>query len=268
MTTQDHATRGQVNSSAAEIYEAFFVPALFGQWPETVLDRAGLSTGDAVLDVGCGTGILARAAERRLEGSGSVIGIDMNDGMLAVAGRTSERVSWQRGAAEQLAFPDGHFDRVVSQFALMFFDDQKAAVAEMARVAKPGGTITVATWARVEESPGYHAMVEVLERTCGSEAAAALLAPFTVGTVDALQRIMTDAMSNTVVTRHDGIARFESIEDWVHTDVRGWTLADMISDEQFTELLDSATTELAQFVDSRGRVCFPAPALIASATKR
>ena len=57
MSELDAATHGQVNQSAAEVYEAFFVPALFGQWPERVLDAAGLSPGDDVLDVGCGTGI-------------------------------------------------------------------------------------------------------------------------------------------------------------------------------------------------------------------
>ena len=88
MNELDAATHGQVNQSAAEVYEAFFVPALFGQWPERVLDAAGLSPGDDVLDVGCGTGILARAAARRLNDSGSVTGIDINDGMLTIARRS------------------------------------------------------------------------------------------------------------------------------------------------------------------------------------
>ena len=59
------AARGQVAAPAAEVYEAFFVPALFGQWTPIMLERSGTRTGDHVLDVGCGTGVLARAARGR-----------------------------------------------------------------------------------------------------------------------------------------------------------------------------------------------------------
>ena len=177
MSKLDAATTGQVTATAAETYETFFVPALFGQWPDRVLDVAGLSAGDDVLDVGCGTGIVARAAARRLDGTGSVTGVDINDGMLTVARRACEPVTWQLGPAEELPFAARSFDRVVSQFALMFFADQTAAVAEMARVVRPGGTVTVVTWAGIEQSPGYAAMVGLLEQTlrrrhrCGPERA-------------------------------------------------------------------------------------------------
>lgn len=69
------ATRGQVSGSAAEIYEAFFLPALFAQWPEHVLDAAGVGPGDHVLDVGTGTGVLARAASQRVGAEEEVIGL-------------------------------------------------------------------------------------------------------------------------------------------------------------------------------------------------
>ena len=51
-------TTGQVTESAARVYERFFVPALFGQWPEQVLQIAGVTSGMRVLDVACGTGVL------------------------------------------------------------------------------------------------------------------------------------------------------------------------------------------------------------------
>ena len=265
MNELDAATAGQVSSTAAEVYEDFFVPTLFDQWPRHVLDAAGLSAGEDVLDVGCGTGILARVASRRLEGSGSVTAIDLNDGMLAVARRHAEPVTWEHGAAEQLPFPDGSFDRVVSQFAVMFFADQRAALTEMCRVTRRGGTITIATWASIDESPGYRAMADLLQRLLGDQAAAALTAPFTLGTPDELRAMAGAILPDLVVTRHDGLARFDSLETWIHTDVRGWTLADMINDDRYRELLAVAKSELANFVDHHGRVRFPAPALIASA---
>lgn len=265
MDELDSATTGQVKAAAAEIYDSFFVPALFDQWPLRVLDTAGLSAGDDVLDVGCGTGILARAAARRLAGSGSVVGIDVNDGMLAVANRVPEPVSWQRAPAEDLPFLDKSFDRVISQFALMFFTDQAAGLTEMARVTRPGGTITIATWAGIDQSPGYAAMVDLLARLFGDEPAGALMTPFSLGTEDKLKELMRRILPNTIVTTHEGQARFDSLEAWVHTDVRGWTLADMIDDDQCAELLAAARTELAEFVDADGCVRFPAPALIATA---
>ncbi|MGI9615449.1 MAG: class I SAM-dependent methyltransferase [Acidimicrobiales bacterium] len=251
-------------ASTAEVYEAFFVPALFDQWPEHVLAAAGLSAGDDVLDVGCGTGVLACDAARRLGGSGSTTGVDINDGMLAIARRASDAVTWRSGHAENLPFPDSSFDRVVSQFALMFFADKMASVAEMARVARPGGTITVATWASIDQSPGYAAMVDLVQRLFGDDAANALMAPFTLGTDEKVGEVLGDVLSNVAITRHEGVARFDSLEAWVHTDVRGWTLATMIDDDQYEQLLASARTELTDFVSASGEVRFAAPALIAT----
>jgi ubiquinone/menaquinone biosynthesis C-methylase UbiE len=208
---------------------------------------------------------LARAAARRLNDSGSVTGIDINDGMLTIARKASEPVTWRHGPAEHLPFPDHSFNRVVSQFALMFFADQKAGLQEMARVTRPGGTITIATWASIDQSPGYAAMVELLQRLFGDGVARALVAPFTLGTEEKLHDLIDKILPNATVAHHQGLARFGSLEAWVHTDVRGWTLADMIDDDQYAQLLAAAKKELADFVDTNGQVRFAAPALIATA---
>jgi ubiquinone/menaquinone biosynthesis C-methylase UbiE len=263
--TKPSPESGQVNAAAAEVYDEFFVPALFAQWPERVLDAAAIGSDDEVLDVGCGTGVLARAAARRTDGEGSVTGLDVNDGMLAVARQGADGIVWRQGSAESLPFPDRSFDRVVSQFALMFFTDPAAAVAEMARVLRPGGRVTIATWASVDENPGYAAMVDLLRRLFGDEAADALLAPFTIGTVSALRTLLEGAFPRVEVTRHEGTARFDSIDAWVHTDVRGWTLADLIDADDHQVLLEAARVEMDRFVGSGGHVAFTAPALIATA---
>lgn len=260
------AATGQVSASAAEIYQDFFVPAIFAQWPDRILDIAGLVAGDDVIDVGCGTGVLAAAAAARLDGTGSVVGLDANEGMLEVARRSSADVSWRLGTAESLPYPDSSFDRVVSQFALMFFEDAERAIGEMARVARAGGSVTVATWARVEESPGYASMVSLLGRLFGDREAEALLAPFTIGTSDRLAELLSAHFGDVSVRRSEGWARFDSLESWVHTDVRGWTLAGMIDDEQYERLLVAAHDELAEFVADDGSVRFAAPALVGTAT--
>ena len=261
------ATTGQVSTAAAELYEEFFVPALFGQWPSRLLDRAGIRRGDTVLDIGCGTGVLARAALARVGAQGEVVGVDPNDGMLAVARRTASEVTWLEGTAERLPLEDGSVDVVASQFALMFLPDTGAAVREMRRVLRPGGRIVLATWADVTASPGYDALVALLRRVVGDEPADALLAPFTVGTETALRAIVEPAFAGVEVDTWDGHARFPSVEAWLTTDIKAWTLEDLITDEQFTELLAQAPHALGQFCGPDGEVAFPAPAVVAVAWK-
>ena len=246
------------------MYERFFVPALFGQWPARLLNSAHVGAGDRVLDVGCGSGVLARAAYDVVGPGGVVEGVDPNAGMLAVARRVAPAIRWTQAAAEALPLETGSVDRVLSQFALMFFSDQAAAVSEMARVLRPGGQVCVATWAELRANPGYDAMVRLLRTLVGDAAADALVAPYTVGRPDDLSRIMQTAFSPVTVAALDGTAKFESVETWVDTDVLGWTLRDMVDDAQLDEIRREAPRALKRFCDDRGRVAFPVSALAAT----
>jgi len=259
----DEGLKGQVTRSAAEIYEEFFVPALFQQWAPIVADAAGIKAGQRVLDVACGTGVLAREAASR---GAPVTGLDRNEGMLAMARRIAPAVEWKTGRAEQLPFPDAGFDAVVSQFGLMFFDDRAQALREMRRVLKPGGRLAVAVWDRLENSPGYAAMAALLERLFGPRIAGELHAPFALGDADALRALFAEAgLGKAKVATHAGTARFPSIESWVRTDVKGWTLADLIDDDQYALLQREAAVALRRYAKVDGIVMFDAPALIVSA---
>jgi SAM-dependent methyltransferase len=184
----DASQQGQVTRSAADIYEEFFVPALFAAWPGPVADAAGIGPGQKVLDVACGTGVLAREAASRVRPGGTVTGLDRNDGMLAVARRKAPEIEWRQGEAEALPFPDGRFDAVVSQFGLMFFEDRVLALAEMWRVLGPGGRLAVAVWDALERTPGYAAMTALLQRLFGARIADALRAPYCLGDPDTCAR--------------------------------------------------------------------------------
>lgn len=208
--------RGQVAASAAEIYEQFFVPALFIDWPSHVLAAAEVRAGHRVLDVACGTGILARAAERVVGGSGAVVGVDINGGMLAVARSKSATIAWKNGAAESLPFDAASFDRVVSQFGLMFFQDRAKAVSEMLRVVCPGGRVGGAVWASLDATPGYATGAEVLRDLFGSEVAKSIEAPYCLGDTHALKALFAEAGVEEVSVRTvTGKARFSSVESWI-----------------------------------------------------
>ncbi len=258
----DDAARGQVATSAAEVYEEFFVPALFGQFAASTVTLTGVGVGGRLLDVGTGTGVVARTALEKVGPSGHVVGLDINPAMLDVARQLSDGVTWVHGAAEDIPADDDSFDAVVCQFALMFLERPRDAVAEMARVVRSGGRVVVSTWANVSQSPGYAAMVELLDREIGPAAADALLAPFSIGTEDELAARFDGCLDVVEVRTQPGVARFRSLEAWLYTDVRGWTLSDMIDDAAFERLVVAARHRLQRFVGSDGRVEFPAPAII------
>jgi ubiquinone/menaquinone biosynthesis C-methylase UbiE len=260
--------RGQVRASAAKIYDEFFVPALFAQWPERVLDAAAVNPGQRVLDVACGTGVLARAAAQRVRQAGTVTGLDVNEGMLAVARRHEAGIEWRQGRAEALPFEAERFDAALSQFGLMFFDDPRQALREMKRVLRRGGKLAVAVWDSLEHTPGYAAMTALLKRLFGEEIAGALRAPYRLGDRRVLAALCAQAgLANVAIDTVDGTARFPSIASWVRTDIKGWTLADRIDDAQFAHLAAEAETALRPFVAADGGVEFAHPAHIVSASK-
>ena len=132
-------------TNPAEGYESYMVPTLFAPWAARLIEAANPVSGERVLDVGCGTGIVARQVASRVGANGTVTGIDPNPNMLAVARTAAARdgvaIEWLEGGAEKLPFADHSFDVVLSQFALMFFTDKVAALAEMRRVGKDKLTV-------------------------------------------------------------------------------------------------------------------------------
>ena len=214
-TTGAHAT-GQITATAAQVYEAFFVPALFDQWPSRVVEAACIGAGDRVLDVACGTGVLARSLAARVGAQGSVTGLDLNDGMLEVASRKAPQITWRQGRAEQLPFENERFDAVVSQFGLMFFADRRAALQEMMRVLRPGGRLAVAVWDALDNSPGLcggdtpaATLVRRMHRRCF----ASTICPGRC--TAAAQAFMEAGIADFEIATHAGAASFPSIQSWI-----------------------------------------------------
>ena len=117
----------QLEGSAAELYERYLVPAITAKWAEDLIVRAQPRAGESVLDIACGTGVVARLAARRVAARGQVTGLDLNAGMLAVARRVPNEgppINWIEGSALDLPFPSDSFDVVLCQLGLQFFPDR------------------------------------------------------------------------------------------------------------------------------------------------
>ncbi len=260
-------TKEEIES--AQAYENFLVPALFEKWPSIILDSVILKPGDKILDVACGTGILAREASKRVKPEGSATGLDASPGMLTVAKQIDPDVNWVRGQAEMLPFPDESFDVVVSQFGLMFFSDKIKSIREMLRVLVPGGKLAVAVWHDLDHSVPYKIEVELLERMAGSNAANALRAPFVLGDKNELKKLFTDAGVNHIEIRtHNVTANFPEIRSMIEADLRGWlpVMGVVLSDELIEKILNEAETALKQFKNEDGKVSFDSPGHIVTIT--
>ncbi len=254
---------------AARAYEALFVPALFQQWAPTVADAARIESGDRVLDIACGTGVLAREAARRTGPSGRVAGLDPNAGMLAVARCLAPGIDWRDGTAEVLPFPDHSFDVVVCQFGLMFFSDRDKAVREMLRVMVRGGRCAVAVWDVVENAPAFATLVGLLDHIAGKAAGDALRAPFALGDKNALAALFKGAGANSVnITTGDGAARFPNMREFIEAELRGWLpiMGVVLPEPQIDRILAEAETLLARYVTADG-LAFDISAHLATCTR-
>lgn len=264
------STASAAEVAAARAYDDLHVPALFAQWAPRLLDAAGAGPGDRVLDVACGTGIVARTALERVGTGGAVSGVDPQPGMLAVAADHTPSVDWQQGVAETLPCDDATFDAVVSQFGIMFFLDRAQSVREMLRVVRPGGGVAVAAWDALERSDAYPEAVDLLARRAGEAAADALRAPFVLGDANALEALLREAGGEDVaVERHVGTARFPSLRVMVEADLRGWlpVMGVTLEEPLIQDILAEAESVLARYVQPSGEMVFDAPALIASARR-
>jgi len=226
-------------SNPAENYEIGAVPVLFSPWASKLVQSANPQPGERVLDVGCGTGIVARRAAPRVGSDGKVAGLDLNPNMLAVAraaaGREGLAIQWHEGPAEKLSFPDGSFDLVLCQFALMFFADRRASLAEMHRVLAKDGRVSLSVWQGLDCHPFYQTLHEVIQRRLGMSGVQEI---FALGRTGELRTLLAEAGFQRVEIEPVSLtARFPNPEQFLEGEIE----------------LDTAAVPSMQHLDSQAR---------------
>jgi len=248
----------QVSTEAAEIYEEKFVPALFGEWAEHVIAAADVRPGEAVIDVACGTGIVARAAADRVGETGRVVGLDLNEGMLAVARRIRPDIEWHHGDVGDLPFPTASFDTALCQAALMYFPDRVKALREMARVVKSDGVVVAQVWGPLDAQVAYRRFADIAARHAGPQAPEVVGSYFSLGDLDLVEDLFAQAglaVSGTVT--RTGAVRFASIDEFVAAEIEGSPLIDQIDDEAYERIRSECREELGGYSAEGGKTEIP-----------
>jgi ubiquinone/menaquinone biosynthesis C-methylase UbiE len=165
---------------------------------------AALRPGERVLDVACGTGVVARLASQEVGATGTVAGLDVNPGMLAVARSATPPdmfIEWHEASAEAMPLPDASFDVVLCQMGLQFMPDKHAALSEMRRVLVRGGRLIL-------NVPGpaprlFTIMGEALARHVDAEAAGFVNHVFSLHDTAEIQNLVGGASFHDVSVQSD-----------------------------------------------------------------
>jgi ubiquinone/menaquinone biosynthesis C-methylase UbiE len=259
-----------------ENYERYLVPSIFAPWALDLVEVAALRPGERVLDIACGTGIVARTAARRLSDGASVVGLDLSAPMLEVArlAAKAEEVAaeWREGSAVKLPLADATFDVVFCQQGLQFFPDRPTALREMRRILAPSGRLVLSVWREIERSPGFAVLADALTHHIGPEAGALMTSgPFVLSNSEALRTLIGEASFSDITIRPAlKTLRFPSPDEFALRYASGSALASLVADaddDARTGFLAEVKEKLQRYVDDQG-LAFPIESNVAVAVAR
>lgn len=199
--TQQHFDQS-FGATAPENYERFFVPAIGRPIAEDLLRVAELQTGERVLDVGCGTGVVTRLAADQVGRAGRVAGLDVNPGMLAVAEASTPpemSIEWHQASAEKIPLPDESFDAVLCQMSLQFIPDRPQALREMRRVQTASGRLVLNVPGPT--APLFAVLADAMGKHIAPQATGFVQAVFALHEEAELERLLHEAGFHDVDTR-------------------------------------------------------------------
>lgn len=241
-----------VDTSAAEAFERFLVPPIFGPWSRALVDLARPRPGERILDVACGTGVAARYAVDLVAPDGIVSAIDINPGMIAHA-RTLDpagAIEWRQGSVMEMPYAAASFDVAVCNQGLQFFPDRAASLAEMRRVLVPGGRLSANVYCAPEDCPGHFAVIRALQAR--DVDAAAILRPYSFSDADQLRQAFADAgFRDIALERRIMESGFASAEAFVESLAAGGPAARLSLEQLDTAGLKALIEEVADALAGR-----------------
>jgi SAM-dependent methyltransferase len=245
------------DTTAAQAFETFLVPTIFGPWSRLIVDQIAPKPGESLLDVACGTGAAARYAATLVAPGGFIGAIDIDPAMVA-HGRTlggADAIDWRVGDAQILPWGDASFDIVLCAQGYQFFADRQKALREMRRVMKPGGRLAVAVFCALPYCPGHETVAAALEKhevdTTGIQRPYSFGDPVALG--DAVQAA---GFTELAVIRRFVEARFPSPEDFVERLSAGGPSArralEQLSPDALRQVKAEVRERLAPYIDADG----------------
>ncbi|MEX0685471.1 MAG: methyltransferase domain-containing protein [Balneolales bacterium] len=254
-----------------ENYERFFVPVIGEPLAKDLIRLADLKQGERVLDVACGTGIIARMALMEVGNEGTVDGIDINPGMLAVARSISNNshIQWHEASAEKMPFTDESFDVAICQLGLQFMEDKTAALQEMHRVLKSGGRLFLNVPGPA--GPVFAFLADAMERNISHKAGMFVRHVFSLNDTDIIRQLINNAgFRETDIQARNKMISLPAPIDFLWQYIYSTPLAGELSEadsEQQTSLENEVTAHWQNFVDGNGTFQYEQRVITASAMK-
>ncbi|HKI91731.1 MAG TPA: methyltransferase domain-containing protein [Gaiellaceae bacterium] len=211
-------------------YERYFVPAIGAPLARDLIELAALRPGEHVVDVACGTGVVARLAAKRVGDGGAVAGVDVNPGMLQAARNAAAdtAIEWHEASAEALPLGDATCDVALCQMGLQFFPDRPGALREMRRVLRPGGRVVLNLPGPTP--PPLAVLEQALQRHIGREAGSFVATVFSLHDTDETRTLLEDAGFTDVQARSEcKTLRLPPAQDFLWQYVYSTPLADTAS---------------------------------------
>ena len=260
---QDKQTtfRWQMNTDGPETYERYIVPTWMADWTPGLIEAGCVGPKKRVLDVACGTGIVARKAAGIVGPDGRIAALDLNEGMLRVAGRCAgsegaTAIEWYHSDVARMPFSSGEFDTVLCQQGLQFFPDKAAALREMKRVLAPEGTLALSVWGRAGMCPHVMAICEVFSEYFGEDSTTIFKVASSLSNPEVLQHLVQDAGFSRIRIRSEvRIARHPSLANLLPAYFSALPVAAQIAalpEEERTRMFRCIETRLAGWRENDG----------------
>lgn len=262
VTEAPNAEHWQVHGNAAELYERHLVPAITALWAADLVERVDVGAGDRVLDVACGTGVVARAAAGRVAPGGQVTGLDINPAMLAVARAQSSAIDWVAGSALAMPFDEASFDVVLCQLGLQFFPDRAAALSEMHRVLADGGRLGLSVYGPIEHNPATLALAQALDHHLGTGASQTKRAEHVLSYATLVDKLVREAgFCHITISTEQKLVQFSSAAEFVHVQLVATPLAGLLAAQLarrgVTEKITADVTAALRPYETADALAFP-----------